>query len=184
MDQRVIEVIHQYMDTFFGKVSTKYKINVKDLKQIWNDINVVRETITKDKDEKKKTKKSAYQNFFALKITEIKKTEPSRSFGELSTHISKLWNQMSKAEQSQYVSTDSDEKEVKKSVKNDKSVPVSVSSIPSTIIIDDLEDEDAIVTNKNDNYKRTEIEDEPSIVDEDDEDEIDFDDVLDEMDDD
>lgn len=177
MDHRVSEVIHQYMNTFFGKVATKYKIDVKELKQMWNDINTVETIPVKEKEEKKKTKKSAYQNFFALKITEIKKIEPSRSFGELSTHISKLWNKMSKTEQAQYVSTEIVDN-VKKEVKPDKNV------VPNTIIIDDLDDEDAIVTSKIDNYKRAEIEDEPSIIDDDDEEEIDFDDVLDEMDDD
>jgi len=47
-------------------------------------------------------KKSMYQNFFTQKCSELKEQNPGMSFGDISTHVSTLWNNMTKDDQKQY----------------------------------------------------------------------------------
>ena len=93
------EILNTKMDLFFEKASKKLCVNKNVLISIWN------ETIlpTEEKNSNIKSKKSFYQIFFSIKRIELKKNNPSLNFGELSKQISKLWNQMNKEEQNEWI---------------------------------------------------------------------------------
>lgn len=228
MIKAVTSIIEQSMSEFLKALSESHKIPFDELQSIWEDhknsVTNAAENTTSSKNRHHEKKKSAYQRFFAIKTVEIKKTDPHRPFGELSKDISKLWNGMSKEEQSAYSEISKDEndsesftkdqlsamkmsdlkklcekKKVRKSgnktelinnllLQSSEEVTKPVEPIllkRSTIVLDDMEDDNFIGNEDTIHYKRSEIEDDQSLfLEEDDEEEIDYDDVIEDLDDD
>lgn len=119
------KVVNVAVFRFLEETSKEFDIPFERLKENWRRFNNTstqsvlgtvpslapttgKTTVEKNKSKTSGTsKKSAYQNYFALKRNELKKDNPELSFGELSTRISSLWKNLSKQEQERFGSTES-----------------------------------------------------------------------------
>jgi hypothetical protein len=83
MYEDVKKIIDENTSKFLEELSDYYKLPKKDVLQKWEDYY-----------NKKNIKKTGWQNFFAQRRLEIKKTNPELSFGELSKQISLEWSNL------------------------------------------------------------------------------------------
>lgn len=89
---------------FLDSLAVSHNIPKETLFQTWNDFNSKTETlVTKPVTEKKVVKKSGYQNFFSKKRIEIKESNPSISFADLSKQISSEWNSLNINEKNKFI---------------------------------------------------------------------------------
>jgi len=99
MIHEIENLIDEKMKIFLNEISNDYSIDKNDLNKKWQ-IFINRNTTQFDA---KKSKKSAYQNFFAFKRMEFKGNDSSLSFGELSRKISQEWNKLNDDEKNKYI---------------------------------------------------------------------------------
>lgn len=103
-------VVSTYIDSFCEEVGKEHGITKDVLTKKWEEVVKKSSVPSHVSAEKKKTgKKSMYQNFFIHKRIELKKTDPSLNFGDLSKQISKLWKEMSKEDQKKYAVEEEDD---------------------------------------------------------------------------
>ena len=91
-------VIHQSMEVFLENTAKEFDVPLSKLKENWK-------LHLQSGDVKKKTtakKSSLYQNFFVQKRAELIRAQPDLKFGDLSSQISKLWNDMTKEAQKDF----------------------------------------------------------------------------------
>jgi hypothetical protein len=94
--QNIDDVFEQY------NLYIKKKLNSKaDLCLLYKEFKEVNKTITLE-NEKKKKKKTAYQNFFTMTRKQITEENSAIPFGELSKMISLKWKKLSREEKKKY----------------------------------------------------------------------------------
>lgn len=101
------DMILQYQEEICKKNPS---ISVKQLQEIWEQINNEKDLKlnTNEKEIKTKKKKTAYQNFFVIARKEVTTENPNLKFGEISKIISTKWNSMTSSEKKEYETKEND----------------------------------------------------------------------------
>lgn len=108
------DLIHKNVNGFLEETAKEFDIPMAKLKEKWRAhlgdsgrSTLAVPVVQAPGEPKKKTvkKSSQYQNFFVQKRAELVRENPTLQFGDLSSRISKLWNNMTKEEQKGYAAT-------------------------------------------------------------------------------
>ena len=119
MISEIQHLIHHSVEGFLEQTAKEFDIPMAKLKENWeahlglqNNPSLLSSTastaptmaVAVAPPPKKKTAKKTfhYQNFFVSKRVELIKANPDLQFGEISSRISKMWNDMTKEEQQKY----------------------------------------------------------------------------------
>ncbi|NDE14597.1 hypothetical protein EBZ80_06665 [bacterium] len=138
LSTKITKAIDSAVESFLRDVSARYDIRHEDLTEAWKQVAGSAKTTKK----KRPARPSGYQNFAKTVRPEIRETDPSMSFGDISREVSRRWRALREEERREY---------------NDRAVaPIAASPVASPavseagsvgggyspVLLDDEDDED------------------------------------------